>query len=122
MASPAEHLVVERRWKYAPPPQVIYEAIVDHTGRWLILQPGEEQPRIVKAHRPETVVFRPWLGMGISSLEIRIAADGQGSKVALLGYSGRAELEEEDWRQVRHRLGTLFGAGLREWVDEPHWT
>ena len=114
-------MVVERRWKYAPPPRVIYEAIVDQTERWFVLQPGEEQPQIVEAHPPDTVVFRPWLGIGISTLEIRITADGQGSSVALLGYSERTELDDKDRRQVRHRLGTLFGAGLRNWVDEPHW-
>ena len=122
MGSPPEHVVVERRWKYAPPPWVVYEAIVEQTDRWLVRLAGEAQPQLVDARRPDAIVFRPWLGIGISSLEVRIEADGQGSSVTLRAYSELEALEDEARRQVRHRLGTLFGAGLRDWVDEPHWT
>ena len=121
MGAVLEHVVVERRWKYAPPPWVLFDAIVDQTDRWLVRLPEEQQPQVVESRRPNAIVFRPWLGMELSSLEVHIEGDGQGSRLTALGYSELPELEEEIRRQVRHRLGTLFGAGLRDWVDEPHW-
>lgn len=121
MGDHSEHLVVERRWRYAPPPWVIYEAIVDQAERWLIRLPEEQEPQVVDARRPGAVVFRPWLGLVLTSLEVEIEAHGKGSSITVRGYSDLGDLEEDARRQVSHRLGTLFGAGLRAWVDEPHW-
>jgi hypothetical protein len=38
----------------------------------------------------------------------------------VLAYGEVPKFPDETRRWVRHRLGTLFGAALREWVDEPH--
>ena len=35
--APAEHVAVGRRWKYAPPPWVLFEAVVNDSERWLSL-------------------------------------------------------------------------------------
>lgn len=122
--APTGHLVVGRRWKYAPPPWVMYEAVVDHHDRWLTLLPGEISPMITASERPAGVIFQPWVDPRISAVEIRIERlenpYDTGASLTVLAYSGEEELAPDDRRRVRHRLGTLFGAALREWVDEPH--
>jgi hypothetical protein len=40
-AAPTEYVVVGRKWKYAPPPSVMYEAVVDDMEQWLSLLTGE---------------------------------------------------------------------------------
>jgi hypothetical protein len=39
----------------------------------------------------------------------------------VLAYADRPELDPDERKWTRYRLGTLFGAALRDWVDEPHW-
>jgi hypothetical protein len=41
--------------------------------------------------------------------------------MTVLAYGDVPELAAETRRWVRYRVGTIFGAALREWVDEPHW-
>jgi hypothetical protein len=45
-APPADYVVVGRRWKYAPPPRVLFEAVVNDRQRWLSLLTGETQPAV----------------------------------------------------------------------------
>jgi hypothetical protein len=121
---PSGHVVVTRRWTYAPPPRVMFEALVDDHGRWLpwAFDPEDEAPGVaVAVSRPEVVVFRPWVDPVVSAVEVRIEPDGgPGSALTILAYADRPELSEEETRRVRHRLGTAFGSALREWVDQPH--
>ena len=50
-AAPARYVAVGRRWTYAPPPWVMYEAVVDDIRQWLSLLPGETPPtEIGRAH------------------------------------------------------------------------
>jgi hypothetical protein len=44
-AAPAEYVVVGRRWTYAPPPWVMYEAVVDDMEQWLSLLTAETRHR-----------------------------------------------------------------------------
>ncbi len=115
------HEVVRRRFKYAPPPWVIYEAVVAENARWLRVLLGETAPAVTDSHRPDYALLEPWLDPALCDLEVRIGADGPGSVVTLVGYARQGELDPDTRRRVRHRMGTAFGAELRNWVDEPHW-
>jgi len=120
-ASPQGHVVVERHWKYAPPPKVMYEALVNDHSRWLTPAPGDMAAAIAAAHPATAVVFQPWVDPIISAVELRITpSDDTGSTLAVLAYSEQQDLADEVRRVVRHRLGAFFGAALREWVDQPH--
>lgn len=99
----------------------MYEAVTEQRSRWLVLEPGEVHPVTSSARRPELVVLEPWLDPAIAALEVRIEADGAGSALTLIGYTTCEALDVGARRRVRHRLGSCFGAALREWVDEPHW-
>lgn len=79
--------VVRRRWKYAPPPWVIYEAVVGESARWLSVLPGETAPAVSDSRRPDYGVLEPWLDTALSDLEVRIEADGPGSVVTLVGHA-----------------------------------
>jgi hypothetical protein len=118
--SPAEFVVVGRRWKYAPPPHIIHEAVVDDLGRWLTLLTGETEAKVVHSRRPDAVLLKPWVDPAIVAVELRIEPDGPGSAMTVLAYGGEPQLSDDARRWVRYRLGTIFGAALREWVDEPH--
>ncbi len=113
--------VVRRRWKYAPPPWVMYDALVEERSRWLIVEPGEPSPAVSASSRAELVVLEPWLDPAVAAMEVRIAADGPGSAATVIAYADADELDPDTRRRIRHRLGVCFGAALRDWVDEPHW-
>jgi hypothetical protein len=118
-AAPAEYVVVARRWTYAPPPWVMYEAIVDDLEKWLHLETGEIAPRVASSRRPDAVLLKPWVDPAVTAVELRIEEHGPGAAITVLAYGDVPQLPDETRRRVRHRLGTVFGAALRYWVDEP---
>jgi hypothetical protein len=119
--SPTEHVVIGRRYKHAPHDSIMYDAIVNERGRWLVLRPGELAPEVAEARRPNLVVLRPWLDSTLTAVEVRIEnigpAAGPGSALTVLGYASQDELLPEDRKRIRHRLGVVFGEELRGWVD-----
>ena len=118
-AAPAEYVVVGRKWTYAPPPWVMYEAIVDDIDKWLSLQKREIAPKVAASRRPDAVLLKPWVDAAVTAVELRIEQDGPGAAITVLAYGDVPQLPDETRRRVRHRLGTIFGAALRYWVDEP---
>jgi hypothetical protein len=118
-AAPAEYVVVGRKWTYAPPPWVMYEAIVDDIDKWLSLQKGEIAPKVAASRRPDAVVLKPWVDAAVTAVELRIEQHGPGAVITVLAHGDVPQLPDETRRRVRHRLGTIFGGALRYWVDEP---
>ena len=116
---PNEYAVIRKRYKHAPHDAVMYEAIVDERHRWLVLRPGELVPEIAEVHRPDLVVLRPWLDPTIDAVEVRIENIGRGggSWVKVWAYADQEELPPDERRAIRHRIGEVFGAQLRDWVD-----
>ena len=68
-----------------------------------------------RCRTPETLV-----DTAVRAVELRIEQDGYGSAITVLAYGDVPQLPDETRRWVKYRLGTIFGAALREWVDEPH--
>jgi hypothetical protein len=113
--------VIGRRWKYAPPPWRMYEALTDELACWLPVDAGETRPKLSRTTRPSSVVFRPWTDELIRQVDVQITSDGScGSSMRILATAKTHLLSDEDRRRVRYRLGTIFGSALRTWVDEPH--
>ncbi len=105
----SEQVVMERRWTYAPPPKILLDAIRE----WLREYP--DHPEVVS---PGPDVLRleccqAWVGPAVTAIELRIEPDGYGSALTVLAY-GPEQLADEVRRTVKHRLGVLFGASLRE--------
>lgn len=117
---PTEYVVVGRKWKYAPPPWLMYEAVVDDMEQWLSLLTGEIAPRVAASRRSDAVLLKPWVDSAVRAVELWIEQDGYGSAITVLAYGDVPQLPDETRRWVRYRLGTIFGGALREWVDEPH--
>jgi hypothetical protein len=119
MASGAEQpQLIARKWKYAAPDWRLYDGLVDERHRWLRPSIGELDPHVVEAQRPDRVVFRPWVDPRIDRVEVLISPDGYGSQAIALVF-GPEELRVPNERQLlRHRLGSLIGGALRDWVDE----
>lgn len=40
--------------------------------------------------------------------------------MTVLVYADSPQLPDDMRRRVKYRLGMIFGAALRDWVDEPH--
>lgn len=116
--TPDLHQVLYRKWKYAAPPWRLFEVLVYEQSRWLRTVPGEKKPLVAESHPHDRVVFRPWVDRAIDRVEARITPDGDGSQVEFLVYATEPALSPELRRSVRHRLGTLVGGALRDWVDE----
>lgn len=61
----------------------------------------------------------PWLDPDIASVEVKVATDGeQGSQLTVVVHASH-DLAPDKRKAVKYRLGTVFGEGLREWVDGP---
>lgn len=115
--TPGPYVVVGRRWKYAPPPWVIFDSVVEDMSRWLSPAPGEVKPKVAASRRPNAVLLRPWLDEQIRAVELHIQPDGQGTSMRVLAYGDVPQLDDDQRRLVRHRLGTVFGEALRNRVD-----
>ena len=118
-SSPIEHVVVGKRYKHAPHDAFMFDTIVEDRHDWLVLAPGELTPHVAEAHRPHRIVLRPWLDARITALEIRIENIGRGGGACLtvLGYSTEEELPPDVRKPIKYRMGQVFGAQLRDWVD-----
>ena len=112
--------MVGRKWRYAPPPWLMYEAVVNDMGQWLSILTGEIPPKVAASRASDAVLLRPWVDPAVRGVELWIEQDGYGSVITVLAYGDVPQLPDESRRWVRYRLGTVFGAALREWVDEPH--
>lgn len=82
--SPPGNVVVARRWKYAPPPWVLYEAVVNDLRRWMYPLTDPAEPVVHKQRRPDRIVLRPWGDPGVTAVELHIEPDGQGSAMRVL--------------------------------------
>jgi hypothetical protein len=119
-AAPEGYVVVGRRWTFAPPPWVMYEAVVDDIGRWLSVLTGETAPTVAASRRPDAVLLKPWVDSAVTAVEVSIEQHERGAAITVLAYGDVPQLPDDTRRRVRHRLGTIFGGALRYWVDEPH--
>ena len=118
---PSGHAVVRRRWTYAPPPWVMYEAVVDEMSVWMYRLTTPAMPNVSASRQPDRVLLKPWVDHPVTAIELLIEPDGgPGSAITVIAYADVSALIEEDRIRVRHRLGTIFGSGLRLWVDQPH--
>lgn len=98
----------------------MFEALTDERDRWISLLTGELEPKVAAYKHPVYVVFRPWVDPVVSAVEVRMEPDeGSGAALTVLAYADQPELPPEERRWVCYRLGSLFGAALRDWVDEP---
>lgn len=118
--APTGNVLVERKWKYAAPPWVIYEAIVNDLRRWLHPSGGERTPAVTAGRRPDAVLLQPWVDPVVNAVEVLIDNDGPGSVVKCIANGDSSALPDDQRRTVRHRLGQIFGSSLRDWVDEGH--
>jgi hypothetical protein len=119
--APPGTVVVERKWTYAAPPWVVYDAFVNDLDRWLHSSASEPKPAVTASRRPDAVLLQPWLDPVVSAVEVLIDSDGPGSAVSYLAYSDGSALPDDQRRAVRYRLGQVFGADLRDWIDEGHF-
>jgi hypothetical protein len=100
----------------------MFEALTQELDRWLEPLTNETKASVADSSRPTRVVFQPWVDPLISSVEVRITDDaGPGPSLTILATAKEVALPMKERRWVRYRLGTLFGAALRDWVDEPHY-
>jgi hypothetical protein len=63
-------------------------------------------------------VLQPWVEPRVDRVEALITPDGYGSQSIVLVYAPEELRAPTDRKGIRYRLGTLFGAALRDWVDE----
>jgi hypothetical protein len=97
----------------------MHKAVVDDMEHWLSLLTDEITPKVAASRASDAVLLRPWVDPAVSAVELWIEQDGYGSAITVLAYGDVLQLPDESRRWVRYRLGTIFGAALRDWVDEP---
>jgi len=98
------------------------EALVDDHHRWLTLLTNELEPDVVASHHLIEVTYQPWVDPHVSCVELctdLLGLPDNGSAFTALAYADQEALPAEEGAGFVYRLGTLFGAALREWVD-PH--
>jgi hypothetical protein len=74
---------------------------------------------VAASRRPDAVLLKPWADAAVTAVELRIERHERGAAITVLAYGDVPQLPAETRREVRHRLGVIFGGALRHWVDEP---
>ena len=110
--------LIARKSKHAAPDWRLYDGLVDEQSRWLRPFANGLVPLVAEAHRPDRVVFRPWVDPRVDRVEVLIASDGYGSLAIVLVFGPEELRIPEERRPIRYRLGSLIGGALRDWVDE----
>jgi hypothetical protein len=101
------------------PPHVVFEALTDFhrdpTRPWLVLRDDEQEPEIVQARSPDTVVWSS-LWPHHPTARIRFQIDSDGSYGSELRWTLAAEPpapDESTVGQMRKRINELINANLR---------
>jgi hypothetical protein len=90
---------------------------VDEREHWIELWDAERTPELADPATNERVVLAPWVHDETTDVEVLITTDGgPGSQLTVLVHADR-ELSIERRKEVKYRLGMLFGEALRDWVD-----
>ena len=82
-----------------------------------LLQPDDGSSPLVLLSAHLDTVFPA--GTDLTVREEDAVLHGPGAAITVLAYGDVPQLPDETRRRVRHRLGEIFGAALRYWVDEP---
>src|ERR1700761_7846496 len=93
-AAPAPHVVVGRRWKYAPPPRIMYQAVAGALARWPVPLAGGATPRVAAAREADAVLLKPWTDQIVTAVELWIEPDGYGSAITVLAYGAVPRLPD----------------------------
>jgi len=96
----------------------LYEAVTEDVAQWLSPASGEAVPEVTACRRPDAVLLRPWVDPVVKAVELWIGPHGYGTEIVVLAYGDVPRVSDEVRRRVRRRLGLLFGAALRVWVDD----
>jgi hypothetical protein len=116
--------VIAREKTQAPPPWVVWESLNDHrlpVGRpWLHLLDDEILPRVLRATRPDLVVWSSlWPARRDDQIRFDIRSDGlSGSRVRWTLLADGAPPEASVRSHLRYRLNTLINGQLRASFDQ----
>jgi hypothetical protein len=86
-------------------------------GQWLSLLTDETRPRVAAARAVDVVRLQPWVDPAVTAVELWLERNGPGAVMTVLAYAEVPRLPDETRLWIKYRLGTVFGAALREWLD-----
>src|SRR5438552_2569387 len=109
----------DRVHRFAAPTWVVFDALTSDVAKWLPLQPGEVQPQIVAAVRPERVVWSSlWPVSPGDTVEFELSRLGGGTALRFRWLTDSPP-DERGVGITRRRLNTKLASDLRGWVDSP---
>jgi hypothetical protein len=111
-------VVFRRKFKFAPPPWRVFDALVNEIPAWWLSRPGERLPDVVASDRPSRVVYRsPVLDRPDDVVELIVDTDGGPGSQIVLTNSTPSPVTGEELARLRHRWGHHLGGELRDWLD-----
>jgi hypothetical protein len=118
-----ERLVLaDRVHHYAAPIELLFAALTVDQAKWLRLQHGEVEPRVLESVPNETVVWSSlWPVSPADTIEFDLAPSSEGTSIRFRWFTASPP-DERGIGVTRQRLNRKFGGELRAVVSESYWS
>jgi hypothetical protein len=118
-----ERLVLaDRVHHYAAPIGLLFAALTVDQAKWLRLQPGEVEPRVLESVPNETIVWSSfWPVSPAGTIEFDLAPSGDGTSIRFRWFTASPP-DDRGISINRQRLNRKFGGDLRAVVSAFYWS
>jgi hypothetical protein len=115
-------VLADRVHLYAAPIELLFAALTFDQAKWLRLQPGEVEPRVLDSVPNETVVWSSfWPVSPDDTIEFELSPSTQGTSIRFRWFTASPP-GERGIGITRQRLNRKFGGDLRAVVSEFYWS
>jgi hypothetical protein len=104
----------DRVFRYAMPQWHLYLELTDHRSSWLRLQPGEVEPRVVRADAISRVLWSSfWPVSPDDIIDFSLSTPDAGGSAMRMRWLSSSPPDDRGIAITRQRLGRKFGGDLR---------
>ena len=115
-------VLADRVHHYAAPIEVLFAALTVDQAKWLRLQPGEVEPRVLERVPNGSVVWSSfWPVSPADTIEFDLAPSREGTSIRFRWFTASPP-DERGIGITRQRLNRKFGGDLRAVVSEFYWS
>jgi hypothetical protein len=115
-AVPEMMVMADRTHKLAPPPALVFKALVEDREKWLDLAPGEVMPEVLEAAPDSRVTWSSFWPVSPRDTIVFDLGPSEGGTAVRFQWLTESPPDERGVAITRQRLNKKIGDDLREWV------